>query len=156
MLTAALSPAQEVMEPQIASITHAIQLAVAPVFLLTGIATLINVLSGRLSRIVDRRRLVHGRLCVPPAETIEDDRAELAMLDRRSRLVYFAIFAAVLSALLVCLVVVAAFIGALLAQDLWKLVAALFIVAMSSMVVTLGLFLQEVYLAVLAGGHLRR
>lgn len=144
------------MEPQIASITHAIQLAVAPVFLLTAIATLINVLSGRLSRIVDRRRLVHGRLCAPPGETIEDDRAELEMLDRRSRLVYFAIFAAVLSALLVCLVVVAAFIGALLAQDLWKLVAALFIVAMSSMVVTLGLFLKEVYLAVLAGGHRRR
>lgn len=144
------------MEPQIASITHAIQLAVAPVFLLTAIATLINVLSGRLSRIVDRRRLVHGRLCAPSAETGAEDSAELAMLDRRSRLVYFAIFAAVLSALLVCLVVVAAFIGALLAQDLWKVVAALFILAMSSMVATLGLFLQEVYLAVLAGGHRRR
>jgi hypothetical protein len=144
------------MEPQIASITHAIQLAVAPVFLLTAIATLINVLSGRLSRIVDRRRLVHGRLCAPNDDSGGEDRAELAMLDRRSRLVYFAIFAAVLSALLVCLVVVAAFIGALLAQDLWKVVATLFILAMSSMVATLGLFLKEVYLAVLAGGHRRR
>ena len=45
------------MEPtHIANITHAIQLAVAPVFLLTAIATLINVLNARLGRTIDRRR----------------------------------------------------------------------------------------------------
>lgn len=144
------------MESQIISITHAIQLAVAPVFLLTAIATLINVLSGRLSRIVDRRRLVHGRVCAEASTHAADDQAELLMLDRRSRLIYFAIFASVLSALLVCLVVVTVFIGALMAQDMSKSVAALFILAVGSMVAALGLFLKEIYLAVLAGGHRRR
>lgn len=92
------------MESRIASISHAIQLAVAPVFLLTAIATLINVMSGRLSRIVDRRRVLHARLHAVGDEN-EDDRLELATLDRRRRLVYFSIFFAVLSALLVYLAV---------------------------------------------------
>jgi hypothetical protein len=44
------------MSTGIASIAHVIQLAVAPVFLLSGIAALLNVLYNRLSRIVDRAR----------------------------------------------------------------------------------------------------
>ena len=44
------------MENHISDIAHAIQLAVAPVFLLTAIGTLINVLNARLSRSIDRRR----------------------------------------------------------------------------------------------------
>lgn len=141
------------MESHISDITHAIQLAVAPVFLLTAIATLINVLSSRLSRIVDRRRVVLGRL----GDGQDDDhRRELALLDRRSRMVYFSIFCAVLGALLVCLVVAGAFVGALLAFDVAKAIAGLFIMAMSAMILALGLFLREVYLAVRAGSHLRR
>ena len=141
------------MESHIADITHAIQLAVAPVFLLTAIATLINVLSSRLSRIVDRRRVVHGRL----GDGHDDEhQAELKQLDRRSQIIYFAIFFAVLGALLVCLVVASAFVGALLASDVAKLVAGLFILAMTAMIVALSLYLREIYLAVRAGGHRRR
>ena len=44
------------MSTDITSIAHVIQLAVAPVFLLSGIAALLNVLNTRLSRIVDRAR----------------------------------------------------------------------------------------------------
>lgn len=140
------------MESHISTITHAIQLAVAPVFLLTAIATLINVMSSRLSRIVDRRRVVDARR----SDAADDDlRGELAQLDRRSQMIYFSIFSAVLSALLVCLVVAGAFVGALLAVDVAKLIAALFVLAMTAMIVALSLFLREVYLAVRAGGHRR-
>ncbi|ANQ85796.1 DUF2721 domain-containing protein [Azoarcus olearius] len=139
---------------QIADITHAIQLAVAPVFLLTAIATLINVLSGRLSRIVDRRRVLNGRLADPkPHEPIADDVEELGLLERRARLIYHAMFFAVLAALLVCLVVAVAFLGAMVTLNVAFGVAALFVLAMLAMIVSLALFLREVFLVVKARSH---
>lgn len=145
------------MESQIADISYAIQLAVAPVFLLTALATLINVMNSRLSRIVDRRRVVQTRLgeVSNNAGAKDDERAEMAMLDRRSSLIYFSIFFAVLSALLVCLVVAGAFLGALMTADASKAVATLFVLAMLSTIVCLSLFLREIFLAVRAGGHRR-
>lgn len=139
------------MPTHITDITHAIQLAVAPVFLLTAIATLINVLSGRLSRIVDRRRVLNGRRAAStPPDTADDDVEELALLGRRSRLIYHAMFFAVLAALLVCIVVAVAFLGAMVAFPVAKSVAALFVCAMLSMIVSLALFLREVFLVVTA------
>lgn len=145
------------MESQIADISYAIQLAVAPVFLLTALATLINVMNGRLSRIVDRRRVVQSRLgeASDNAGAKDDERAEMAMLDRRSSLIYFSIFFAVLSALLVCLVVAGAFLGALMTADASKAVATLFVLAMLATIACLSLFLREIFLAVRAGGHRR-
>jgi len=139
------------MESHIADITHAIQLAVAPVFLLTAIATLINVLSSRLSRVVDRRRFLHSHRADSP-----DDDTELALLDRRRKMIYFSIFFAVLAALLVCLVVAGAFLGALLAFAVAEVIAGLFVLAMTAMIVALSLFLREVYLAVRADSERRR
>lgn len=144
------------MENHLGDISRVIQLAVAPVFLLTAIATLISAMNVRLGRIVDRRRVVLDRF----PDLANDQRAgserELALLSRRSGLIYFAIFFAVLSALLVCLVVAGAFIGALLAVDIARVVAGLFVLAMFSMIVGLGLFLREVFLAVRSGTHRRR
>jgi hypothetical protein len=141
------------MEPHLTDISRVIQLAVAPVFLLTAIATLINALNTRLGRIVDRRRVVQDHLHrrAPGAE--EEAGPEIRQLSRRSRLVYYAIFCAVLSALLVCLVVAGAFLGALLGVDLARSVAALFIAAMLAMIAGLSLFLREVYVAVRWGEH---
>lgn len=141
------------MESNLTDITRVIQLAVAPVFLLTAIATMINALNTRLGRIVDRRRVVQERLHTRAPGEVEAAEWEIRMLVRRSRLVYYAIFCAVLSALLVCLVVAGAFLGALLGVDLARSVAALFIAAMLAMIAGLGLFLREVYLAVRAGTH---
>ena len=50
---------------QIDQIAHVIQLSIAPVFLLTGVGTLLNVLSGRLARIIDRARVLEQRLETP-------------------------------------------------------------------------------------------
>jgi hypothetical protein len=144
------------MESHLTDISRVIQLAVAPVFLLTAIATLITALNTRLGRIVDRRRVVQERqeTRAPDADEAADAaKQEIRMLVRRSRLVYHAIFCAVLSALLVCLVVAGAFLGALLGVDLARSVAALFIAAMLAMIAALGLFLREVFLAVRSGTH---
>jgi hypothetical protein len=75
-------------------------------------------------------------------------RVELHRLARRARLIYYSILAAVAAALLVCLVVASAFVGALLTIELARLVAVLFILAMFALTVSLGLFLREVFLAV--------
>jgi hypothetical protein len=144
------------MESHLTDISRVIQLAVAPVFLLTAIATLISALNTRLGRIVDRRRVVQERqqTRAPDADEAADAaKQEIRMLVRRSRLVYYAIFGAVLSALLVCLVVAGAFLGALLGVDIARSVAALFIAAMLAMIAALALFLREVFLAVRSGTH---
>ena len=83
------------METHIADITRAIQLAVAPVFLLTAIGTLITALNNRLGRAVDRRRIVQERLQDAGRGDAAEARRELARLVQRSRLIYFAILAAV-------------------------------------------------------------
>ena len=141
------------MESHLTDIARVIQLAVAPVFLLTALATMISALNARLGRIVDRRRVVFAR---SDSAADAESAGELDLLARRSRLVYFAIFCVVSAALLVCLVVAGAFLGALLSVDLARMVAALFIGAMLAMIAGLSLFLREVYLAVRAGSHNRR
>jgi hypothetical protein len=144
------------MESHLIDITRVIQLAVAPVFLLTAIATLINAMNTRLGRIVDRRRVVQARLASDAGQSALEDDVELGLLDQRGRLIYFSIFCAVLSALLVCLVVAGAFLGAILTVEVARTVASLFVLAMFAMILALGLFLREVYLAVRTGTHRRR
>ena len=145
------------MESHITDITHVIQLAVAPVFLLTAIGTLIAVLNLRLGRNIDRRRLMEEELRGSTEDKQTDEQRarqrELRLLARRVRLIYFAMLSAGLGALLVCLVVAGAFVGALVAVDISREVAVLFILAMFAVIGCLGLFLREVYLAVTSGGH---
>ena len=143
------------MESHLTDISRVIQLAVAPVFLLTAVATLINAPSTRLGRIVDRRRVVQLSLQGQEASAAAVPEQEIRHLALRSRLIYHAIFCSVLAALLVGLVVAGAFLGALLAVDLARTVATLFmfIGAMLAMIAGLSLFLREVYLAVRRGAH---
>ena len=147
------------METHISDIAHVIQLAVAPVFLLTAIATMINAMNTRLGRIVDRRRVIQDRLRDPtrPAlQSAEELEEELRGLQRRSHIIYLGILFLVLSALLVCLVIAGAFIGALVSVDLSKAVAVIFVLAMITVIISLGMFLREVYLGVSTGSHIIR
>jgi len=144
------------MESHITDITRVIQLAIAPVFLLTAIGTLIAVLNIRLGRNIDRRRLMEQQLPGTAADKQADEQSalrELRLLARRIRLIYYAILSAGLGALLVCLVVAGAFVGALVAVDISREVAVLFILAMFAVIGSLSMFLREVFLAVTSGGH---
>ena len=107
----------------------------------------------RLGRVVDRRRVVHERLRSLDEETAKAAREELALLARRSRLIYHAIFAAVTAALLICLVVASAFIGALMSVELARLVAVLFVLSMGALIVCLAIFLREIFVAVTESGQ---
>jgi len=145
------------MESHLTDITRVIQLAIAPVFLLTAIGTLIAVLNVRLGRNVDRRRVLEEELRGTAGNKQTDEQRvrqrELRLLTRRIRLIYFAMLSAGLGALLVCLVVAGSFVGALVAVDISREIAVLFILAMFAVIGCLGMFLREVYLAVTTGGH---
>jgi hypothetical protein len=127
-------------------IPQAIQLALAPAFLLTGIAGLLNVMTGRLARIIDRgRSLLEGeRRNADPGPVLD---REIQHLDRRRQLASTAITACTLSALLVCLVIVSLFLETLLGAPLMGLVGGLFVLGTLALVYGLGCFLREVHLA---------
>lgn len=130
------------------AVTRAIQSALAPVFLLAGIAAILNVVAGRLGRIVDRgRQLTEHPLLdeLLPTETVE---RELRTLERRRHLASAAITACTLSALLVCVVITFLFLEVLTPITLEWLVAMFFMAATVALVVGLGYFLREVYLSV--------
>ena len=127
---------------------HVIQLAIAPVFLLTAVGALLNVLTGRLARAVDRRRLLVARLAQLDAATLESANAELHFLERRGRLIYTSIALAVFCALLICLLIAVAFLDALVRFDFATLIAVLFMLAMLALIGSLGCFLREIFLGV--------
>ncbi|HEV8647734.1 MAG TPA: DUF2721 domain-containing protein [Burkholderiales bacterium] len=144
------------MDANVTDIARIIQLAVAPVFLLTAIGTILSALNNRLGRIVDRRRVLLDRLRTPPGEEaarVKEDVEELSLLARRIRLIYHAIIFSVLCALFVCLLVAGAFLGVFITADLAKLVGTLFILAMFALIGSLGMFLREIFLAVKGGRH---
>jgi len=139
-----------VLDSHVFDITRVIQLAVAPVFLLTAIGTFINALTGRLGRAVDRRRKLEELLSAFEGETLASMERELAILARRIKLVLWAIAFAVLSALLVCLLIGTAFLGAFVTLDLARPLAALFVMALGALTICLLAFLREVFLAAVA------
>ena len=135
------------VESHVADITRVIQLAIAPVFLLSAIATIINVLITRLSRAVDCRRTLEEHLSIYQDEHLEQAIAELRMLQKRIVIVLWAVSLAVLAGLLVCLLVGTAFAGAYMGLDLTRGIAILFIAAVLALTGCLILFLREISIA---------
>lgn len=141
------------MEGHIPDILRVIQLVVAPVFLLTAVGTLINALNARLGRAVDRRRVLDQLLKNLAGAEADSANAELARVVHRIRVVYVSIFAAVVCALFVCLLIAVAFLGGFIATDVSRVVAILFVLAMVALIASLLLFLREIFLAVNAPRH---
>lgn len=133
---------------EIISISQVIQLAVAPVFLLTGIAGLLSVLSGRLGRITDRARFLERRM---PNYRKKDSNTilsiELAMMWRRARLINWAIAFSTAAALLVCVVIVTLFVVDFIHLNLSTTIGILFILAMLALIVGLLCFMKEISMA---------
>ena len=128
-------------------IAHAIQLAIAPVFLLTGIAALLGVMATRLARIIDRARYYEQIWERMEEAARSAARSELADLERRRHLASWAINFCTSAALLVCIVIATLFFEAFFGRDLKWLAGALFVSAMIALIGGLGCFLREVYVA---------
>ena len=129
------------------AVAHAVQLAVAPVFLLSGIGAILAVMTNRLGRVIDRARVLEERLEGASAEYLSTLRADLAVLSRRAKLIGRAITLCTMTALLVCIVIAVLFLSAFLQFDASIPVALLFIAAMLCFFLGLLWFLREIYLA---------
>ena len=137
-----------VLPTAVADIAHTIQLAVAPVFLLAGVAGFLNMLTGRLARVVDRaRRVADGFTPVDHPEHAGQV-WELRLLDRRISHINSAILLCTASAIAICLVVAGLFIAALGQFNVGQTMAFAFIIAMGLLVVGLCYFLFEVRIAI--------
>lgn len=130
--------------PAVSTIAQTIQLSLSPVFMLAGIGSLLNVLAGRLSRVVDRSRALEQ---LHPATTgPEHDRhvRELRLLDRRIGIINAALAMAVASAVMTCAVVAVLFVAEMASLHLGTVVAVGFILAMVLLIASLVAFLIEV------------
>jgi hypothetical protein len=132
------------MNIQISDIGHIIQLSIAPVFLLTGVATKLAVLTNRLARIIDRTRVLEDRLrTAPNAEYSE----ELEVLYRRSHLINYAITSSTACGLLICLVIAMLFLSDVTNVPLAQVIAAFFVLAMMSLISSFVNLLREIFIA---------
>lgn len=136
------------MEHVLQDITHTIQLAVAPVFLLTALGTTLSVLVARLARVVDRARRVEARLRDESGAVRAGTVVELRSLEGRARLIHWALTFGTSAALLVCLLIAVAFVGYLAGARVGPVMAILFIAAMATYVVALVCLLREVGMAI--------
>jgi hypothetical protein len=124
-------------------IAQTIQLALAPVFVLVAIGNILNTLSARLGRVVDRSRLLQQR----HAETIGSEHDEIVreirLVDRRIAMIGRAILLLVLSGLTIGLCVVLLFLEELFGVVLQHAAAIAFIVAIGLLMNALMLFMRE-------------
>jgi hypothetical protein len=134
-------------ESQVVAIGHVIQLAVAPVFLLTGVSALLGVLTNRLARIIDRARTLEDRSGHESESQQNRIHAELRFLSQRARRINTAISLCTLCALLICAVIVALFVGAFLSTDVSMVIGVIFTAAMLALFTALVSFLREIHIA---------
>lgn len=126
-------------------IGRVIQLAITPVFTVAAISGLLSVLSTRLARVIDRARLVEARIPVAKNDAQRDLlHKEVASQWLRISAIHRAIQLCVAGALMICLVIVALFVGQFVAVNLSTLIAVLFVLAMLSVILGLLFFLFEI------------
>jgi hypothetical protein len=134
-------------ETGVTAIAHVIQLAVAPVFLLSAIGAMLSVMTNRLARVVDRARFVERDVIQRGTVPHPSVDVELATLSRRAKLIHHAITLCTVTALLICAVIAVLFLGAFLTVDASVPVGLLFVAAMLAFICGLVLFLREIFLA---------
>ena len=131
----------------VTTVAQVIQLAVAPVFLLAGVGAFLNVCASRLARIVDRARGIEPHLLAARGREHDRLQGEIRLLDRRIGIVNWAIFFSVLSAVLICTVVVLLFAAGLTGAQFATTTALLFIASMVAIGIGFSIFLVETRIA---------
>ncbi len=134
----------------ISTVAATIQISIAPVFLLAGIAGILNVLVGRMARVVDRARKLEQLHPVSTGAEHERQVWELRLIDRRLSIINTSIWLCVASAIAICLVVALLFGAEIVHLDIGVVVAAAFIASMLLLTSGLIAFLFEVRLSVQA------
>jgi len=130
------------------TVTHGIQLAVAPVFLLTAVAGMIGTVAGRLARIIDRARILEERIdAAPSSDLMESSFTELRRLQKRGRLANLSIALLTFCAIFIGLTIVALFIGETTELQIFRLATISFLSGVVCFLLALLGFLTETLLA---------
>ncbi|MGD0960940.1 MAG: DUF2721 domain-containing protein [Methylomonas sp.] len=127
----------------IPTVAHVIQQALTPVFLLGGVAAILNVLTGRLARAVDRFRVLDDA----NIKDTDGYKMEMHLLPARVRLIQWSISLCTVCALLVCGSIVTLFLGAELGLNISRIISILFILAILALTMGLLCLLREITLA---------
>ena len=124
-------------------IVQTIQLALTPVFMLVAIGNIMNILSTRLARIVDRSRVLqqmHPETSGPEHDAVV---REIRLVARRIHLIGQAILLLVTAGLSVGITVVLLFVEDMAGVDLKPLVSIIFVASLALLIGALLLFLRE-------------
>ncbi len=136
--------------PDLAAVISVLQTALTPAFLLVAVGSLLNVLTGRLSRIVDRSRDLQRKYTETEGAAHDRVVRELRIIEKRMRVVGLSILFAVLSAISVCVMIVALFVLGLTNTHATWVAVALFMLALALLSACLFQFVREVRLATYA------
>ncbi len=130
------------------TVTHGIQLAVAPVFLLTAVAGMIGSVAGRLARIIDRARVLETRVdASPDSAPMAAELEELRQLRKRGRLVNACIALLTFCAILIGLTIMALFLGETTELQIFRIATVLFLSGVTCFLLALLCFLTETLIA---------
>jgi hypothetical protein len=125
------------------TVAQAIQHSVAPVFLITGVGAILGVLSTRLGRVIDRLRILDEL----DVDKKQSHNTEMLTLIQLCQWIHWAITLCTTSALLICIVIAALFIGSELNKDPSGIISFFFIAAMLTLTSGLVCFLREIALS---------
>ena len=133
----------------LASVSHGIQLAVAPVFLLTAVSGMIGAVAGRLARIIDRARFLEGRLESGVAQQVQVAKiyGELRRLRHRGWLVNGCLALLTFCAILIGTTIVLLFLGETSELPIFKIATVCFLAGVVCFLSALVCFLAETMLA---------
>lgn len=127
-------------------VSHVIQLAVAPAFLLTAIGAMMTVMTNRLARVIDRARRLEDVLEGAPHMGIAAMHADLGTLAYRAKLISRAITLSTSAAIMVCTVIAILFLGNFFQFGIAIPIAMLFVLAMLLLVIGMIILLREIFL----------
>ena len=138
-----------IFAPDLATVTHSIQLAVAPVFLLTAVSGMIAAVAGRLARIIDRARFLENRLEGGEVEAIRAEKMyrELGELRHRGWLVNSCLALLTFCAMLIGLTIILLFLGETAELPILKIATICFLSGVVCFLSALICFLAETLLA---------
>jgi Protein of unknown function (DUF2721) len=129
------------------TVAHIIQVALTPVFLLSGIATLLNVFSTRLGRVADRVDQITKLMEGADAGEIGLLTAQLSHLRRRSLALDAAVLLAAFGGAATCASVLTLFVGALRDATVASVLFTTFGLAVMCTIGAIGAFTTEMLMA---------
>jgi hypothetical protein len=134
----------------IESLIPTLQLAIGPVILISGVGLLLLCMTNRIARVIDRARIVAADCQVVGADELDTCYVKLVILSQRARVLRSSIALAALSVLLVAVLVILLFCGALLRVEIAGVIIAIFVGCMLSLIGSLVSFIWDVNLSLQA------